>query len=95
MQLNGRVRQFFKFENPTPVQTPATLSDPTVIYPCFYFRNDHTDFCYCRNRKVTPGPVFPKLLTPGPNPHEKCRIRPESIPVIRIRSHLWYSRSYI
>jgi len=40
---------FFKFENPTPVQTPAIIIDPTVIYPCFYLRNDHTDCCYCRN----------------------------------------------
>ena len=37
-----RFRQFFKFENPTTVQTPATIIDPTVIYPCFYIRNDHT-----------------------------------------------------
>jgi len=55
--------------------------------------------CYCRNWKVTPdpGPVFPKLLTPGPipGPNEKRRIRPESISVIRIRSHLWYSQIYI
>ena len=43
------IRKFFKFENPTPVQTPATIIDPTVIYPCFYLRNDHTDSCYCRN----------------------------------------------
>ena len=47
------VWQFFKFENPTPVQTPATI-DPTVIFPCFYLRNDHTDSCFCRNWKVTP-----------------------------------------
>jgi len=26
-----RVRLFFKFENPTPVQTPVTIIDPTVI----------------------------------------------------------------
>jgi len=42
-----RVRKFFKFENPTPVKTPATIIDPTVIYTCFYLRNDHTDYCYC------------------------------------------------
>ena len=29
---------------------------PTVIYPCFYLRHDHTDSCYCRNGKVTPDP---------------------------------------
>ena len=39
-----RVRKFFKFENPTPVQTPATL-DPTEIYPWFYLRNYHADSC--------------------------------------------------
>ena len=85
-----RAQQFFRFENPTPVQTPATVIDPTVIYPCFYLRNDRRDSCYCRNGKVTPGsgPVFQKLLTPGPK--EKRRILPESTPVIRIRPHLWY-----
>jgi len=49
-----RVRQFFRFENPTPVQTPATIIDPTVIHPCLYLRNDHTDSCYCQSGKVTP-----------------------------------------
>jgi len=47
--------EIFKFENPTPVQTPAA-SDPTEIFPCFYQRNDHAGSCYCRNWKVTPGP---------------------------------------
>ena len=28
-----QVRKFFKFVNPTPVQTPATIIHPTVIYP--------------------------------------------------------------
>ena len=95
-----QVRLFFKFENPTPAQTPATIIDPTVIYPCLTFRNDHTDSCYCRNGKlllfaksrnwkVTPDPglVFHRILTPGPK--EKRRILPESTPAIRIRSHLW------
>jgi len=61
------VRQFFKFENPTPVQTPATIIDTTVIYTCFHLRNNHTDACYCRNLKVTPvaRPFFHKFLTPG------------------------------
>jgi len=77
-------RQFFKFGNPTPVQTPATIIDPTVIYPCVYLRNDYTDSCYCRNWKVTPGPVSHKLLTPVPK--EKRRILPESTPH---RYHLW------
>jgi len=86
-----RVRQFFKFENPTPVQTPATMIDPTEIYPCFYLRNDHTECCYCRNPKVTPdsGPFFPKFLTPGPK--EKLSILPESTPALRIRSHLCFA----
>jgi len=75
-----RVRQFFKFENPTPVQTLATIIDQTEIYPCFYLRNEHTDSCYCRNGEVTPdpGPFFHKFLTPGPDPKEKRRISPES-----------------
>ena len=50
-------------------------------------------------KKVTPipGPVFPKFLTPvpDPGPKEKRRIRPESTPVIRIRSHLWYQHMII
>ena len=33
--IRNRVRQFFNFENPTPVQTPATNIDPTEIYTCF------------------------------------------------------------
>jgi len=40
-----RVRKFFKFENPTPVNIPATI-DQIKIYPCFYWRNDHADSCY-------------------------------------------------
>jgi len=74
--------QFFKFYNPTP----AKIINPTLIHPCFYLRNDHTDSC--RSWKVTPdsGLVFPKFLTPGPK--EKHRILSESTPVIRIRSCL-------
>jgi len=43
-----RVLKFFKFENPTPLQTPAPI-DPTEIHPCFYSRNDHAKSCYCWN----------------------------------------------
>jgi len=77
-----RVREYFKFGNPTPVQIPATIIDPPVIYPCFYLRNDHTDSCYCRNGKVTPdpGPVFHKCLTPDPGPKEKRRILRDPVP---------------
>ena len=89
--MRVRIWQFFKFDNPTPVQTPARIIDPTVAYPCFYLRNDHTDSCYCRIWKVTPVPVFPKFLTTDPGPKEKCRILPESTPVLRIRSHIWYA----
>ena len=53
-----RVWLFFKFENPTPDQNPVTIIDPIVIYSSICLRNDHTDSCYCRNWKVTPGPVF-------------------------------------
>ena len=81
-----RVRQFFKFKNPTPVQVAAPVIDPTVIYPHFYL-NDHTESCYCRNWKVIPGPFFPKYLTPGPK--EKRWILPESTLALRIQSHLW------
>jgi len=88
-----RVRKFFKFENPTPVATPAAIIDPTVIYPCFCLRNHHTNSCYIRKWKVTPvpGPVFRIFLTPGPDPRpiEKCRTMLESTLALRIRSHLW------
>jgi len=87
-----RVRQYFKFENPTPVQPPATIIDPTGNYPSFYLTNDHTDSCYCRKGKVTPGqgPFFHKFLIPDPGPNEKRRILPESTPVIQIRCRLWF-----
>jgi len=64
IRVRIQVRLFFKFKNPTPVQTPATIIDPTVIHPCFDQRNDRTDSCYCWNGKVTPdpGPVFPNFL---------------------------------
>ena len=69
-----QVRKFFGFENPTPVQTQATI-DAIEVYPCFSLRNDHADSCYCRNGKVTPdlGPVFQEFLTPA----------------LRIRGHHW------
>jgi len=38
IRVRIRVRKFFIFENPTPVQTPATIIDPTVIHPCLYFK---------------------------------------------------------
>ena len=76
--------KIFKFDNPTPVQTPATIIDPTIIYPCFYLRYGHTDSCYCRNWKVAPGPVFHKFLTPCPK--EKRRILPESTPALRCQA---------
>jgi len=84
------VRVFFKFENPTPVQTSATIVDPTLIYPCFYLRNDRTDSGYCRNGKVTPnpGPVFHKFLTPGlgakktPNSAEVDFGKSDSVPTL-------------
>jgi len=84
----------FQFENPTHVQTPATIIDPTVTYPCFYLRNEHTDSYYCRNWKVTP--VFPKFLTPGPHPcpKEKRRTLPESTPVSSEISDLLLPFSY-
>jgi len=88
-----RVRKFFNLRIRV-FQTPATTIDPTVIYPCFFRRNDHTDSCYRRNGKVTPypGSFFHKFFTlaPDPGPKEKRRNLPGSTPVIRIRSHLCY-----
>ena len=62
------VQQVFKFENPTPVQAPATIMYPTQIYPCIYLRNDYTDSCCCRSSKVTPGLVYHKFLASNPDP---------------------------
>jgi len=85
-----RTGKFFKFENPTPVQTPNTIIDQTVIYQCFHLRNDHTNSCYCRHWKVTPDPVpaFHRFLTLDPGPKEKCRILPELTPAPRIQCYL-------
>ena len=78
----------FKFDNPTPVQTPVAIIDSTVIYPCFHLRNDHTDSCYCQNWKVTGSCLFfHNFLTPVPGLKEKSRILPESPPALRIRYH--------
>ena len=60
----------------------------TKITNGFNLRNDHADFCCCRNWNVAPdpGPVSKKKLTPGPK--EKHRIRPESTPALGVRGHL-------
>jgi len=78
------------FDIPTPVQTPATIIDSAVIYPCCYLWNDHTDTCYCRNWKVTSIRVrfFPNFwlqVRVRKKNAESCRSR------LRIRSHLCYS----
>jgi len=51
--LNPELHQgpiFFKFENPTSVQTPAAIN-VTEFQPCSHLRKDiyenHEDFCYC------------------------------------------------
>ena len=94
IRVRNRVRQFVIFVSPTPVQTPATIIDLGVIYSCFYFRNDNR-LLLLPKLKSDPGSgsSFPKFLTPGPDPgpKEKRRFLPESTPVIRIRSHLWYA----
>jgi len=90
-----------KFLNPDPgpaifqiweSESCSTIIHPTLIYPCFYLRNDHKDSCNCRNWEVTTvqGPLFPNFLTPGLDPglKEKRKILPESTPVHRIWSHL-------
>jgi len=71
--------------------TPATVIDPTLIYPCVYLRNDHTDSWHCPNWKVTPvpHPVFHKFFTLDPGLREKRRVLPESTPELWIQCHLW------
>jgi len=63
-----RVRQVFKFKNPTPVQTQATIIDQTAIYPWFYLRIDRTDSCYCRKSGKSDsdsGSGFPQIFDSG------------------------------
>ena len=76
--ITVRIRQVFKFENPTPAQTPATTINPILNYPCVYLRSDRTDSCYCRNLNVTPDPVFPKYwlrIRVRKKSAESCRSR--------------------
>jgi len=47
IRIRVQARNVFKYSNPTPVQTPASIIDPTVIYPCFHLRNYHADSCCC------------------------------------------------
>jgi len=81
----------FQLEKPTSVQTPAT-TDPTKIYPCFHFRNEHTDSCCCWNWNVTqdPGPFFHNNFTADPSPNKKRKILLESTPALGIDGHLWF-----
>jgi len=71
---NLRIRPLFRLQ--------LTI-DPTEICQYFCIRNDHADSCYCRNWNVKPdpGPLFYKVLTPGPK--ENRRILPESTPSLR------------
>ena len=83
-----QVRQFFKFENPTPVQTPVTIINPTLIYPCFYLTNDHTDSVTAEIEKwfrirVRFFPNFWLRIRVRKKNAESCRSR------LQIRSHLW------
>jgi len=63
----------FKFENPTPVQTPAVI-EATKIQQRLFLSNDiskdHADSClYCWKQKMSPaGSVFQKIFTPDPIP---------------------------
>jgi len=78
-----RIRNVFKFENPTP----ATI-DVAEMQQCLYFSNDtytdRTDSRCSRKYKVTPdtGPVFHEFFTPAPGPKNagsyKSRIRHSS-----------------
>jgi len=40
------------------------------------FIKTYVGSCYCRNYKVTPGPVFHKFLTPVPDPSSKTTQNP-------------------
>ena len=90
-ETNSIVRLFFKFGNPTPIQTPATVIDPAVIYQCFY-RNAHTDPYNCPNWEVTSVRVrffLNFLLRVRKKKAESCRSQEsDSTPALRIRSRV-------
>ena len=95
--------EIFKFENPIPVPTQATI-DATEIQNFLNLSSDiYEDSCYCRKWKMTPdpgaffsqnpGPFFSqkvRFFTKNPDlvPKKNRRILPESIPALRIRDHL-------
>ena len=70
-----------KFWNPSPAIFQIWVFDScsdsgynqqsNLNWVMFYLRIHHTDSCYCRNWKVTPGPVFPKFLTSSPGSGSK------------------------
>jgi len=76
-----QVRNIFKFENPTPVQTSATI-DATDIKQCLYLINyiykDHADSCCCRKSGSGTGSTkLQKFMTAAPGMKknaESCRI---------------------
>jgi len=78
--------EFFKFENPTPVQTPATI-DPTrhllmLLWPS-RLPKLKSDF--------GSGSGFHNFLTPEPGSKEKRSLLTESTLELRICGHLWYT----
>jgi len=79
-----RIRKFFRFENPTPVQIPAT-TDATEIRQCFYLMT------FVRITQTPATAWNEKWLRI--RVRKKRRIPPESTLALRIRDHLWYFRS--
>jgi len=72
--------EIFKFENPIPVPTQATI-DATEIQQCLNLSSDiYKDSCYCRKWKMTPDPGAFFSQNPGPFFHKRS-VFSQKIPI--------------
>jgi len=84
IRIRVRVGNFFKFENPSLVQTPVII-DATDIQQCVYLKKWRLQ----RPHRLL---LLPKMSSDsGSGSENKRRILMESTPALRIRGHL-YSR---
>jgi len=87
-----RAGNFFKFENQTPVQTPATI-DSTGNLSIFLLKKWPHKLLLLPKLKSDFGSGLSKILTPAwdPGPKEKRRILPQSTLAHRIHGHLCHA----
>jgi len=86
-----RVRNFSKFENPTPVQTPVTIDAANFQQRLWLSKDickDHTDSCYCRKWSGSGSGFFTNFRL-RIQVRKKRRILPEPALALRICGHLW------